>query len=450
MKRKEQLSAAPLAGKVFSNTFFSIVDVLLLKASTVLAFVLLVRLLPNEDIAAIGIATGYLIFIQHLDVGPIRVLLRDYAKIAGDQRRRDELLTALFAFWGVQALAMLLVVVILVAWVFEPMPIEGISHLFVAMAIDFLALTLHGWIKVVYFADFQQRIATRISVMLGTVRFLSYGLLFVWPELTTYSVILVAFAVVGSVVWMVAFQRRFKYRPVWHRGSPRILINSLADYGLWNHFNRIVIDTLFTVDLVVLSWFVGVKDMSSYTIALKFASLLTLVPAQISAALQIASAKCSDPEKQRQVVNSILKINGIVSLAQFAVILVIGNWLMTILFGAEATAGSFLYAMIIAGAVTVFNTVYPLIGLINNFCSLRKAFLLVFLPGLVFGIVAYAISGGLYGALGMAWANVVAYAGLAGGLLLFVSRSYSLSPAWKILTTEEARILKQLFSRGRG
>jgi len=436
-----------LADKVLSNTVYSIIDVLLLKASTILAFVLLVRSLPDRDIAAIGIATGYLIFVQYLDVGPIRVLLRDYPKLSADSRSRNELLTALFAFWGLQAIAMLVVTFLLIRWVLGPLKIDGLPLLYSAIVVDFVALTLHGWIKVIYFADFQQRVATLISLAVGVVRLCSYVLLFFVPSLETYSAILIVLALAGSAVWIIAFHRRYRFRPIWHSGSLGILRKSLADYGLWDHLNRVVIDTLFTIDLVILSWFADIREMSSYTVALRFASLLRLVPAQLNSALQIASAKAYDGEHRIQVINTMLKVNALVSILQFAIILVLGKWLMTVLFGASAAASALNYALILCGAVTIFNLAYPLIAIVNNYCSLSKGFLFVFLPGLFFGLAAYVTGGAAFGALGMAWCNVLAYFGLAIGLAFFVARFHPISIAWQVVTPAESELLRRVISR---
>jgi O-antigen/teichoic acid export membrane protein len=435
------VSTSRFAGKVASNTFFSIIDVLLLKVSTVLAFVLLVRLLPTEDIAAVGVATGYLVFIQYLDVAPIRVLLRDYPKLAADRVKRDELLTVLFVFWGLQAFAMALVSICIVTWVLAPLKIAGIGYLYAAMVLDFLAMTLHGWIKVVYFADFQQRIATTLSVVLSAARLASYVGLFLFPSLETFSTILAVFAVVSSAVWLYAFQRRFQFRPVWHKESPKVLVRSLSDYGLWDHFNRVVIDTLFIVDLVILSWFAGVRDMSSYTVALKFASLLRIVPAQLNSALQISVAKLVEQTKRVSLINTLFKVNLFVSIAQFLVIVVFGQWLMTILFGQEPALASISLAIILSAAVSIFNVAYPLIGIINNFCSIRVAFLTVFLPTLILGILVYLLGSASFGATGMAWANVVAYSSLAIGLVIFVKRQHPVPIVWKLVTEEERMVL---------
>jgi hypothetical protein len=70
-----------LGRTIFSNTVFAGVDQLISKIGTTLAVIALVRLLPQSDIATIGVATSYLVLIAYLDVGFIRILLRDYTQI---------------------------------------------------------------------------------------------------------------------------------------------------------------------------------------------------------------------------------------------------------------------------------------------------------------------------------------------------------------------------------
>ncbi len=71
-----------LSRRIFSNTTAAIADQLITKLGTTLVFVVLVRILPAEDIATIGIATSYIVVVQYLDVGLIRILLRDYARLS--------------------------------------------------------------------------------------------------------------------------------------------------------------------------------------------------------------------------------------------------------------------------------------------------------------------------------------------------------------------------------
>jgi hypothetical protein len=55
--------------------------------------------LRASDIAAIGIAAGYLVFVSYLDLSPVRALLRDFPRFARDREARDRLFTGLAGFW---------------------------------------------------------------------------------------------------------------------------------------------------------------------------------------------------------------------------------------------------------------------------------------------------------------------------------------------------------------
>jgi len=433
--------------KVFNNTAFSLIDILITKSTTILAFVLLVRMLPEESIAAIGIATGYLIFISYFDVAPIRVLLRDYPKIAQEETKRNELLTALFLFWFMQTTLMLVVAFVLCIFLLGPFDIVGLQFLYLAMAFDFIVLTLQGWIKTVYYANFMQRTATKISLFIGLVRFSAYIALFISPMIETYALILVLTALAASIIWIFSFQKQFQFHFIFHRGTPKVLWQSLLDYGLWDHFNRTVIDTLFTIDLVILSWFVMARDMSSYTIALKFASLLTLIPAQLNAALQVTLSNYQVEEKRNTAINTLLKVNGLISIMQLVVILLFGDWLIRLLFGQEINTDVVNYALIISIGVTIFNLCYPLIGIVNNYCRLKHVFILVFLPALIISCATYYVAAAQYGAAGVAYSNIIAYTTLALGLSIYVKYHYPISIKFKLITSNEAELIKEILGR---
>jgi len=249
----------------------------------------------------------------------------------------------------------------------------------------------------------------------------------------------------SCIVWVAEFRRRFKFNLTFHRRVLGVIGRSLKEYGVWDHLNRSVGATLFIVDLVILSWFVGTGDMSAYTVALRFASLLTLVPAQLTDALQVASATFQNQEKRLQAIIIFLKVNAIISAAQFLVILIFGEFLMTVLFGQETTASAITYAVVIAGGVTIYNLTYPLIGICNNYCKLSKAFFSVFLPALIVGVLSYILSAAEFGAIGIAWANVFAYSFIASALVIFISKNYPIPLQLKLVTPQEVALVRQLF-----
>lgn len=435
---------------IITNTIYSLIDLVLLKLSGTVVFIILVRLLTESNIAAIGIGTGYLIFVSHLDVAPIRVLLRDYPQIAKDVAKRDHLLTALFLFWGVQTTAMLLVYLVLKFLVLEDLGIPGLSFLFFAMTMDFIGLSFQGWIKTLFYADFKQGVATTLALFLTIGRLLSYVILLFFPALATYSWILVITSVATCSAWWICFLRSFHFRFSYTSQVPRTLLNTLKDYGLWDHLNRTVINTLFVVDTVVLSSLGHMRDLANYTIALRFVSLLTLMPGQLARSLQLALANYKDKSKQQDAINSFFKLNVLLTVFQLVLFLSLGEWLLKLLFGQSISPDVVTYSLIIIIGVTIFNCSYPLISIINIFSRLKDAFLWVFLPSFIAGMAIYISSASTWGALGIAYANIVAYSVLALSLAVFTYRKHSFRIRLELMTSSEKRLLKEVLRRKQG
>ncbi|MEZ4653336.1 MAG: hypothetical protein R3E12_06975 [Candidatus Eisenbacteria bacterium] len=416
----------------------------MVKANTVVVFILLVRLLTDRDVAAIGIASGYLVVMAMLDVGPIRVLLRDYPTVARDRRSRDEHLTALVAFWIVQSAAMLLACLALEIWVLPRVGIDGLGFLFFALTVDFLAVSFQDWLKLIFYTAFQQTLATKFSFFLSIARVLCYGLLLFAPSLTTYAWILIATALVLCGIWWQLFRRRFDFHFLWHRRSIPILTASLRSYGLWDHLNRIVIDTVFTIDTVILSWFVAVEPISDYTVALRFTSLFFMIPMQLHLGLQVALSNYRERADQVAATNAFLKLSAAASLLQLAAVFWLGGPLIRLLFGGDTSPAVVQYATIIAIGVTVMNLSLPLLSVINNLGSLRHAFFTVFLPVLLLGLGIYVGATALRGTIGLAWANVAVYAIFALALVIYTFRHHPFPLAVTSLTPRERSFFRRV------
>jgi len=435
--------------RVVGNTFYSLADLFLTKISTTIVFIILVRVLPDSDIAAIGVAMGYLVFISYMDVAPIRVLMRDYPKISKDKIKRDELLTALFCFWLFQSILMLSVCAILNKFVLNQLGIPGVEFLFFAMTVDFIALSIQGWLKLVYYTDFRQRTATYISFLFTILRLVSYGVLFVKPSLITYSWILIVIGSIACIVWATVFTLHFNYRPLFDRNTPKILVNSLKDYGLWDHFNRTIVDTLFVVDIIILSSVGYLSDVANYTVALKFTSLLAIIPAQLSHGLQVMLSNYDSTEKKYAAMDSFIKFNALISVAQLSFILIFGGWLIRLLFGADTDQDVITYSIVVASGVTIFNFGFPFMSIVNNYCNIREAFITVFLPCLFAGIFIYYQFADLWGALGVAYGNIVSYSLLTISLIVFTMRKYPYRFKFQWVSSSEKNLFQELLRKGK-
>jgi O-antigen/teichoic acid export membrane protein len=437
-----------LSRKIFSNTTAAIADQLITKVGTTLAFVVLVRILGPADIAALGIATSYMVLVAYLDVGLIRILLRDYAKMAGQRDLRDRHITAYFAFWAIQMGAILVVSALMQWLVLGPLKIPGLSLLFWALTIDFMGTVLQDWIKTLFYADLRQGLVTSVGLAMTLVRLLALFLLFFSPTLAGYSWLLIGCAGLASLVWVALARIKFQFRFRSEGTVFGMLRHALFDYGIWDHLNRMVIDTLFTIDMAILAMVNQRADIASYSIAMRLTSLMMLVPRQLSASLQLALSQFRETEKRAEVAGTYLKANVILMLMQLTVILVFARPIVVLLFGDSIDVDRVVYfTRLLAIAVGVFSLGSPLTGIVNATSNVRRSFLVASLPALIFGLTCYFVAGSRWGAVGMAYSNVAAYALLVVLLAFVVGRYCPLPLRFTWISPRERQFLRGWLGR---
>ncbi len=430
--------------KIFSNTTFAIFDQISYKIGTTVGFILLVRLLTSTDIAAVGIASGYMILIGYLDNGLVRVLLRDYPQIADDAGERNLHFTAYMVFMLLQAVVMLLVAGVLNALVLSGLALPGLAFLYLALTVEFIALMFQDWIKLVFFTKLEQVFATKISVAVLIARLASYGILLFSPTLDTFSWLLIVVSAGTILIWGTVFTVKFAFRPVFSRRIIGVLKHALGSYGIWDHFNRMVADTLLNIDPAILTFFATLAAIGNYSIAIKVASLLLLLPRQLVRSLQVVLSNYQTDRERLNAIYTFTKANILLSVGQLAFFFLFGRLLIRALFGAVDVDAIYGYSLVLSTAVTIFSLAHPLIAISNTFASMRRLFLTVFLPSLAAGLAAYVAGAWLWGAYGMAMANVVVFSMLAAGLFWFMRREYPIPIRFQLITVEEKKLLRDL------
>jgi O-antigen/teichoic acid export membrane protein len=270
------------------------------------------------------------------------------------------------------------------------------------------------------------------------------------PSLDTYAYVLLAMAGISALTWIWLFQRQFRSRPRTSGRLLHIIWQSVSKFTLWDHVNRLCIDTLFGIDMAILALLGRMEDLASYSIALRLTSLMMLVPRQMMNGLQLVLSRHQAPRTRSLFAGSYLKVNLLLCLLQFAALVVLAPWLIRVLFGSGIDAGSVTrFSLVIGLAVTILGIGLPLMGVVGALGSVRDATVRVFIPSLALGILAYVVAGASAGAIGMAWANLFAYSLLSGGLILVVLGEQFVQPAQRWVSPIERRWLRQLMNRVR-
>ena len=437
-----QISRETLTRRLTSNAAFAVLDVVLTKACTMLMFVGFVRLLPvadrDEAVAAVTVAWGWVVLLAFLEVTPIRVLLRDHPRFAGSDRKRNRFLTGMAVWWLGQAVLILVGAGLIAVLADDTLPFLGLAV--VALTVDFLAQSIQFWVKTAMYAAFRQRTETLLSLGCSLLR-LSAVLVAMWlrPSVTSYVLALAGAAVLIWGIYVAALFGLLRFRPVLDRMTLPRLRRSVGGYGLWDHLNLVVIDTLFLIDPLVLERLVvagraNAAQVAAYGLALRVASMLIILPQQLTRTLQVALANAADPDYAARSVRNVRRLCVAVSLAQFAVVAAGAPWVLTLLFGAAAaTPEAVQYLRLLSAAVAVIGVAWPAVGVLNHAADLRRVFVRVFLPVLPLGLAGYALGGLLAGPAGVATANIAVYTLLA-----------------VVLTVAAHRVGSRTRNRGRG
>lgn len=413
-----------------------------------LIFVILVRMLPESQIATLAVASGYLVLVAYFDTSLVRILLRDYASFAADLRERDTRFTAYALFWLLQTGAIVLTCLLLQFLVFPRFELEGLTLVFWALAADFVALSLQDWVKMSFYADLRQRLAVFVSTLLNVARLAAIAFIFLAPSLDTYAYVLMATAVMSSILWIWLFQNRFRYRPRAARPLFPIIWQSLSEFTLWDHLNRLCIDTLFAIDTAILALLGRMEDLAAYSIALRLTSLMMLVPRQVMTGLQLALSRHPQARTRSLFAGSYIKVNLLLCAMQYAGLLLLAPWLITLLFGTGIDVEAVTrFSLVIGLAVMILGFGLPIMGVVYVTGSVRVLAMRVFLPALVLGLVAYWAAGHWAGAIGMAWANVLAYSLLTLGMIVTVVRDRLVRPEMRLVLPIEKRWLRGLLKR---
>jgi O-antigen/teichoic acid export membrane protein len=343
----------------------------------------------------------------------------------------------------------IVIVSALVQWlILDRLHIPGLTLLFWALTIDFMGTVLQDWIKTLFYADLRQKLVTGVGLVITLLRLLALFLLFWAPTLAGYSWLLIGCAVLGSVVWVTLARVKFQFRFRSQGTVFAMLRHALLDYGIWDHLNRMVIDTLFTIDMAILAIVNQRADIASYSIAMRLTSLMMLIPRQLSASLQLALSQFRETEKRGEVAGTYLKANFILMLAQLAVILVFARPIVVLLFGEAIDVERVVYFVrLLAIAVAVFSLGSPLTGIVNATSNVRRSFLVASLPALIFGLTCYFVAGSRWGAVGMAYSNVAAYALLVILLAFVVARYCPLPIRFSWISPRERQFLRGWLGR---
>lgn len=383
------------------------------------------RTLPEQDLAAYGVATAMLFLFNLFLLVPESSLIRDKKKWA-DKGELPAYLGGFLLFAELRigiVILLSLCVGLLSGWdsLYFYACLFGLSNQLIQLA----ELT-----RLDFRIDLQQRQVFRIEILLKALLLSMVLVLFAHPGLHVYLGIYIGWAVVSALYW--SYRLRQKHGISFHLqwSQLRYAWQALRDFSFWQHLSGVVTYVVYNIDPWVLTWFAtATATVSTYTLALKVTALFFAIPMFLQSMTTIFLVNCKSEADKHRAFRRMFGLNAAIALGQMLIFVLFGEQL-GFLFRGEALDTTAFYELgaVLCLGVLVLNLARPLLSDLVLHAPMPRLLVRVFLPTLVFALTAYIVMTASMGPLGCAIASAMSYC-LFAVLLLWQSMSFGVAKA---------------------
>ncbi len=403
------------------------------------SFFLLSRILPREDIAIIGISSGFIAMFALLMITPEVLLFRDYASFKKNPKTFAE---SFLSFWAIRTV-LVLSLMMGGAWLLYSSRGDFLLIYLLGAALVYHLNTLQASIQEFFFVEFRQKDILKMNLAYQLLFLIGLGIVYVERELGVYLLLLLILTGLFSLAWVARFLKTF---PVPLRFSPAVLKQDFKSVFntsiLWNHFIGAVAQLIYRGDIFFLGFFATAFAVGNYTIALTLAGVFIFVPQILQKMCTVALTRSTGKAGDFPIVNAMVKYSILLSVLQFIGFYLLGDWILSFV---VPTNHHEVYSigLWIVGGVNIFNAVRPLHGYASTRANLKHLFMEVFLPAGIVALLIFAWAA-TQGVMVAAMSNVVVYFTLSLLLVLFVFRRVGFQFSWQWVTPAERELLKKI------
>lgn len=426
---------------VFKLVSFSMMSTILTKVMGVVSFLVVVRLLPRSDIGLIGVIAGYTAMLGFLALGPEAVLVRDFPKI---KDRLNDYLSGFIRFWFFRSIVVMIIAGAIALWLYFFFHDISFPIYMIGIAISINMTQFEQIIKEVFYVDFKQKIATKMTFALEVISFGMLLSLFFYGYILVYILVIVLSSIINACIWFYLLRKHYHFHFMPH--TKDIIKVSILDYSLWAHLSNSFMSLVYRIDTFILSFFVGLSAIGNYTIALEIGNFFFIIPRLLQKSVMIGTVNLKNPERLNDVISIFVKYFLLLSIAQVAGFLLLGRWIVA-LFTDTAVEDIYLYSLLIVTGVSILNVFRPISTIINTHASMKKGFYFVYLPASVISIAIYYYMALTYGVLGVAIGNIFAFSILSLFIIVFVQRSFPLKIRLRLFSDIEQGLLKDVLRK---
>ena len=389
----------------------------------------ILRTLPEVDLATYGIATSMLFLFHLVLLTPETALIRDKLKWQKENVIKDY--HNVFILFSQLKIVFVILITCMTGWIW------GLDNPYFVVCVLALVNQLILCAEIArldYRIDLKQKEIFKFEIIFKLILLCGVLWLFVTPGLLYYLPIYLFWSVLGALFWINKLNHKYGsfFNIQWNKLY--LLKDVLKNFSLWQHFNGVVTYIIYNIDPWVLAWFtLSTSVISLYTVTLKVSALFFMVPMFLQLMTSIMLVNISNQREQEVAFNKMFYLCLIVSIAQFIFFIYFGEWLAILFRGESVNVEEFIFlGLWINAGVLMLNIVRPFISYLMLNARMKKVLIFGYLPSLVISIVLYIALTAGYSELGCAIASMLSYLVFAVMIIIFSYQSgFRFSTMWR-------------------
>lgn len=407
---------------------------------------IIVRSLSREEYGVLAMILSYGLLYNFFNISISSILLRDYHEM---KYSINSALNAFLLFSIIKCIPAILVTIIICVFLYMRYQSSLIIIIFLYNFTTIIFMYIVEPFNTLLSVDFKQSVLTKFYLISSLINLvLTIGA--VWLPSAFYVVIknfIVSFLSFVMPIWYV--HKHYNFQICFNKEKHfKLIKSSIMYFSLWSHLISIMTDTIYRADILILGLFnPSFKTLGNYNVALQMGNFTKTFP-QI---LQLNTTLClsniiADKQRAEETTVAFVKYSLLLSLITMAAYVGLGRLVIGIIAKTDIEE-IFIYGLYIIGGLCIFNSFRPLISYIIIFNNIKLCFLQIFLPSTVITLICYLVMGNIWGAIGLASANLISGIVITIFTVFFVYKRTDFCWRFELITSYEQKIVRNIFAK---
>jgi len=379
------------------------------------------RCLPEFDLAIFGIATAALFAVNLVFLCPENAIIRDKRRWEGNNILEEYLQG--FLLFGQLRILVLIFFSIGFAATFG---VDNPYFYTCLFGLNAQIVQMSEISRLDFRVDLQQKTLFRAEFILKSLLLCFALVMFVIPKLPVYIGILIIWSSISATYWTYKITAKYKFKLSFQLKYLTYAFDALKKFSLWQHLSGTITFIIYNIDPLILSLYgVHSSKIAIYTVALKISAIFFAIPMFIQYMVSILLNNCDSNLEKEEILKKMFFTNLVISTIQLFLVLFWGVELGFVFRKEIADQSEFyLLSLLITTGVFFVNIARPLLASMIINLPMKYILYRVYVPSLIASLIVYPLLTGTYGIIGCAVASMFSYVIFFTLILVLINKDY--------------------------